>query len=128
MKVAGITMLVLLGIMVLGLLGFIGTTCNNLSNQTQEHAVNNAYNSYEDFQEMYNSCQKINSDLCNIQKVSDTDKMFQQFSKSQRLTALRTNLNRWVEEYNGKSKMWNRSLWKSKTLPYQLSSTDFNCY
>ena len=32
------------------------------------------------------------------------------------------------EDYNAKSKMWGRSLWKSKSLPYQLSVTDFSNY
>ncbi|MCK9568875.1 hypothetical protein M0R72_08040 [Candidatus Pacearchaeota archaeon] len=83
---------------------------------------------YEEFQDIYNTCVKLNTDLCNMKAVPETDKMFEQFSKEQRLLALRTNLNKWVEDYNAKSKMWNRALWKSKSLPYQLTTQKFNCY
>lgn len=90
--------------------------------------VDNGIIRYEEFQELYNTCVKINTDLCNMKDLPDTDKMFEQFSKVQRINTLRTNLNRWVEEYNAKSKMWNRALWKSSALPYQLQTNQFNCY
>ena len=90
--------------------------------------VDNAIIHYEEFQELYNTCTKLNTDLCNMKDLPDTDKMFEQFSKIQRMNTLRTQLNRWVEDYNGKSKMWNRSLWKSNSLPYQLEVNQFNCY
>lgn len=83
---------------------------------------------YEEFQDLYNTCSKLNTDLCNMKDLPDSDKMFEQFSKAQRLNTIKTNLNRWVEDYNSKSKMWNRSLWKSGKLPYQLNVTDFPCY
>lgn len=82
---------------------------------------------YEEYQEIYNTCVKINTDLCNIQDVPETDVMFEQFSKAQRVLQLKTSLNRWVEEYNAKSKMWGRGLWKSRELPYQLTVYQFNC-
>ena len=128
MKTSGIIALALVTLIVLSLLGFIITTCNNTQNQIQDHVVNNSFNSYEEFQEIYNSCLKLNTDLCNIKDVPETDKMFDQFSKTQRMIGIKQNLNRWIEEYNGKSKMWNRSMWKSKSLPYQLAISDFNCY
>lgn len=90
--------------------------------------VDNGIIHYEEFQELYNTCTKLNTDLCNMKSLPENDKMFEQFSKTQRLNTIRTNLNRWVEDYNGKSKMWNRSLWKSNALPYQLELTQFNCY
>jgi len=90
--------------------------------------VENAFIHYEEFQEIYNSCSKINTDLCNMKSVPEEDKMFEQFSKAQRMNTLRTNLNRWVEDYNAKSKMWNREIWKSNSLPYQLNTNQFNCY
>ena len=83
---------------------------------------------YEEFQEIYNTCQKLNTDLSIIQKTPDTDKQFEQFSKAQRINAIEQNLNRWVEDYNAKSKVWTHSMWKSKTLPYQLSVNDFSNY
>jgi len=89
--------------------------------------VDTAVQNYEEYQEIYNTCVKINMDICNMKDVPETDPMFSQFSKAQRILALRTNLNRWIEEYNAKSKMWGRALWKSNTLPYQLSNQEFNC-
>jgi uncharacterized membrane protein YfbV (UPF0208 family) len=80
---------------------------------------------YEEFQEIYNTCQKLNTDLDIIQQTPESDKQFEQFSKAQRLNAIKQNLNRWVEDYNAKSKVWTRSMWKSNTLPYQLSVKDF---
>ncbi len=89
--------------------------------------IDTAVQNYEEYQEIYNTCVKINMDICNMKDVPETDPMFSQFSKAQRILALRTSLNRWIEEYNAKSKMWGRSLWKSSTLPYQLSNQEFNC-
>jgi hypothetical protein len=89
--------------------------------------VDTAVLNYEEYQEIYNTCVKINTDICNMKDVPETDPMFSQFSKAQRILALRTNLNRWIEEYNAKSKMWGRALWKSSSLPYQLSNQEFNC-
>ena len=89
--------------------------------------IDTAVQNYEEYQEIYNTCVKINMDICNMKDVPETDPMFSQFSKAQRILTLRTNLNRWIEEYNAKSKMWGRSLWKSSSLPYQLSNQEFNC-
>lgn len=90
--------------------------------------VDNGIVHYEEFQELYNTCQKINTDLCVMKDMPEQDKMFEQFTKSQRVLSLKTNLNRWAQDYNAKSKMLNRSLWKSSTLPYQISVDEFNCY
>jgi uncharacterized membrane protein YfbV (UPF0208 family) len=81
---------------------------------------------YEEFQEIYNTCQKLNTDLQIIQSTPETDKQFEQFTKSQRVNSIKQNLNRWVEDYNAKSKVWTRSMWKSNSLPYQLSVNDFS--
>jgi hypothetical protein len=81
---------------------------------------------YEEFQEIYNTCQKLNTDLQIIQSTAESDKQFDQFTKSQRVNSIMQNLNRWVEEYNAKSKVWTRSMWKSNSLPYQLSVNDFS--
>lgn len=89
--------------------------------------IDTAVQNYEEYQEIYNTCVKINRDICNMKDVPETDPMFSQFSKAQRILTLRTNLNRWIEEYNAKSKMWGRSLWKSSSLPYQLTNQEFNC-
>jgi hypothetical protein len=89
--------------------------------------IDDAVQNYEQYQEIYNTCTKLNTDLCNMKALPETDKMFEQFSKAQRILAIQTNLNRWVEDYNAKSKMWGRSLWKSNSLPYQLSVNQFQC-
>jgi hypothetical protein len=89
--------------------------------------IEDAVQNYEQFQEIYNTCVKINTDLCNYKDLPEDDVMFEQFSKAQRILAIKTQLNRWVEDYNAKSKMWGRSLWKSNALPYQLSTQEFNC-
>lgn len=83
---------------------------------------------YEEYQEIYNTCSKLNTDLCNMKSLDEKDVMFEQFSKAQRVNTIKTQLNKWVEDYNAKSKMWGRSLWKSGSLPYQLNVNDFNCY
>lgn len=102
--------------------------CEYACNKAKENVTENAFLRYEEYQEIYNTCQQLNSDLCNVKDVPSEDKMFEQFSKSQRITGIKQKINRWIEDYNAKSKMWNRALWKSSKLPYQLSSSDFNCY
>ena len=83
---------------------------------------------YEEYQEIYNTCSKLNTDLCNMKELDEKDVMFEQFSKAQRVNTIKTQLNKWVEDYNAKSKMWGRSLWKSSSLPCELNVNDFNCY
>lgn len=89
-----------------------------------DHIINN----YEEFQSIYNAAVKLNTDLGTIRAVPDNDAMFAQFSKNAMITAKKQQLNRWVEEYNAKSKMINRNLWKSKDLPYQMNVDDFSNY
>ena len=81
---------------------------------------------YEEFQEIYNTCQKLNTDLGVIREAPAEDRMFEQFSKTAMVTQKQQSMSRWVEEYNAKSRMWNRVLWKSSTLPYQLSVDEFS--
>lgn len=93
-----------------------------------ERVVTTGIIRYEEFQEIYNTCQKLNTDLAIIQQTPEFDKQFEQFSKAQRINAIKQNLNKWVEDYNAKSKVWTRSMWKSSSLPYQLSVKDFTNY
>lgn len=93
-----------------------------------ERTIDTGIIRYEEFQEIYNTCQKLNTDLSIIQATPETDKQFEQFTKAQRLNSVKQNLNRWVEDYNAKSKVWTHSMWKSNTLPYQLSVTEFSNY
>jgi len=111
---------------VIGIMFLISVVTFVLTRSTK--IVDNGIIQYEEFQELYNTCNKLNTDLCNMRDLPDNDKMFEQFSKNQRINTIKTNLNRWIETYNAKSKMWNRSLWKSNQLPYQLINNQFNCY
>jgi hypothetical protein len=106
---------------VLSIIGFV------VKKGREATKIDSAVVHYEEFQEIYNTCVKLNMDLCNIKDVPENDEMFKQFSKQQRVLAIKTQLNRWIEDYNAKSKMWGRSLWKSKYLPYQLSNEQFSC-
>jgi hypothetical protein len=90
--------------------------------------ADNAIVHYEEFQRIYNATQALNEKLCTMNKIPETDVMFKDFSKAAQMNGLRNNLNRWIQEYNAKSNMWNRSLWKSKELPYELKTSDFSCY
>ena len=93
-----------------------------------EKTIDNAFINYEEFQSIYNTCQQLNTDIKTIRDIPDADKSFTQFSKAQQIAAKKQNLNRWVEEYNAKSRMWNRVMWKSNSLPYQLNTNDFPNY
>ena len=128
MKTFGIITAIILAIVLISIFGFFGTTCNNAQTQVQDHVINNAFDSYEEFQSIYNTCTALNNDLGSIRSVDPKDPMFDQFSKEQRIVGIKSKLNRWIEEYNAKSNMKNRALWKSKTLPPQLSTDDFKNY
>ncbi len=118
----GILALVLV---ILFFFGVVGRGCNSAVKATH---IDDAVENYEEFQSIYNTCQQGNTDLCNIRGADEHDAMFQQFSKTQRIIALQANINRWVQEYDAKSKMWGRVLWKSDKLPFELSVNDFPCY
>lgn len=111
----------------LGLIIILSLITFGIKKCTQTAHVEDAVVVYEEFQEIYNTCSKLNTDLCNMQSIPESDKMFEQFSKAQRVNQIKTNLNRWVEDYNAKSNMFGRSLWKSSSLPYQLNTNQFSC-
>ena len=90
--------------------------------------VDKGLSNYEEFQEIYSTCQKINADLVTVRHIDASDRMFDRFSKEAQIAQKRQQLTRWIEEYNAKSRMWNRALWKSKELPYQLSTDQFTAY
>jgi hypothetical protein len=113
---------IILVFVIIGLISFGINKCSDATH-TQDAVI-----VYEEFQSVYETCVKVDSDLCSLREIPDDDKMFEQISKNQRITGLKANLNRWVNEYNAKSKMFGRSLWKSNSLPYQLNVNDFNCY
>lgn len=120
-KVIGFILGTLIIFSIIGL-GF--RACNKAEEATH---LKDAVIVYEEFQEIYNTCNKLNTDLCNMKSLDEKDVMFEQFSKAQRINTIKTQLNRWVEDYNAKSKMFGRSLWKSSQLPYQLTNEQFSC-
>jgi hypothetical protein len=113
-------------IWVVGFFFVVGVFAWFLTRSSQ--VVDTAFVNYEQFQEIYNTCQKINTDLATIRAVADNDKMFDSFSKQAKIANKRQQMARWVEEYNAKSKMWNRAMWKSSTLPYQMDVNQFSHY
>lgn len=50
-------------------------------------SVQNAVINYDNYQEMYNTCSKLNTDLGIIESTPETDKQFLQFSKAQHINA-----------------------------------------
>jgi len=93
-----------------------------------EQAADNAIRHYEEFQTLYNTAEKLNADLCNKRAMPQDDRSFEQFTQAQQINTLKTKLNGIVADYNAKSNMWNRSMWKSSTLPYELTVAQFDCY
>jgi hypothetical protein len=89
--------------------------------------INTGLIRYQEFQEIYNTTVQINQNLCNLSVIKDNDKMFKDFSKSQQVLALKSNMNRWIGEYNAKSTLINFNVWKSDTLPYSLTTNLYNC-
>lgn len=111
-------------LIIFSLIGLGFRSCNSAE---KEIHLKDAVIVYEEFQEVYNTCNKLNTDLCNMIALDEKDVMFEQFSKAQRVNVIKTQLNRWVEYYNAKSKMFGRGLWKSNQLPYQLTNQEFYC-
>lgn len=95
---------------IIGLSIIISTIGYFVTKAKEATHLDDAVQNYEQYQEIYNTCVKLNTDLCNMRELPDDDKMFEQFSKQQRVLQLKTQLNRWVEDYNSKSKMLGRSI------------------
>lgn len=120
--------LIVIGItFLLAISGVLMKSCNIFKKHAYK-SMENAVISYDEFQDIYNTCKQIDADLLVIKETPESDKQFEQFSKSQRINALKQNLNRWIGEYNSKTKHIDKGLWKSKELPQTLSTTDFINY
>ena len=127
MRNFGITVLVLLGIVALVVIGFGVRSCSIARNHAYK-SMENAVIFYDEYQDIYATCKQINTDLGVIKETPETDKQFEQFSKQQRINTLKQNLNRWVNEYNAKSKHIDKKWWKSSELPHTLTTAEFNNY
>jgi predicted RNA-binding protein with RPS1 domain len=123
------------GQIMLGILIFVGIsvtlfTCNIISigEKHVTNSVENAVVSYDEYQDIYATCTKINLDLATLRETPDNDKQFDQFSKASMINAKKQQLSRWVEEYNSKSKHIDKKWWKSSELPHELDVNQFSNY
>lgn len=127
MRTFGIVMLCLLGFCALGTLG-IGCHLFGIGLNHVYKSAGDAVVDYDQYWDIYHTCEKLNTDLGIIQQTSKEDEQFKQFSKTERINAIKMNLNRWIQEYNAKSEHIDKKWWKSDKLPYQLSVNDFSNY
>jgi hypothetical protein len=127
MKKFGTIMAVILGLILLTVVSFTLRSCGIFQNHV-EKSMENAVISYDEYQNIKATCDQLNTDLGIVQSTPETDRQFEQFTKSQRINSIKSNLNRWVEEYNAKSKHIDKKWWKSDALPYQLNVNEFSNY
>jgi hypothetical protein len=116
---------IVLTIICIVVLWAIGKGCQATDKVTN---VETAFINYEEFFNIYNTCYQIDADLGNLRTLPDSDKMFTQFSKAQLINTKQLQLNRWINEYNSKSSMWHRRMWKDGALPYTLTTNHFSNY
>ena len=122
------TILIIIGVLItLTISGFAMRSCDIFKNHAYK-SMENAVISYDEYQDIYATCQQIDMDLEVVKATSADDPQFAQFSKEQRINALKMNLNRWIQDYNAKSKHIDKKLWKSKELPQTLTTNFFPNY
>lgn len=127
MKTFGTIALIILAIIAVTIIGF-GIRACSIGAKHVTNSMENAVISYDEYQDIYATCKQINSDLGVVRDTPETDKQFEQFSKQQRINAMKQNLNRWIEDYNAKSKHIDKKWWKSSELPHTLQSNLFSNY
>lgn len=127
MKTTGKIIIGILIFIALLALSFTVRTCSIAQNHV-ENSMKNAVISYDEYQDIYATCVQLNLDLGVIKDTPETDSQFSQFSKQQRINTLKQQLNRWINEYNAKSKHIDKKWWKSSELPYSLESNQFSNY
>lgn len=110
-------------ILLLAVVSLVGRGCNHIGRSVDEAVIH-----YDEYYDIYHTCKKIDKDLLALKQTPSDDPMFAQFSKKQQIYTKREQLDRWIEEYNSKSKQIEKSVWKSSSLPYQLSTEDFPNY
>lgn len=110
--------MILLTVALFGLYNFLSTPARIAAKVTDpDHIIE----SYEEFQSIYNTTKKLCADLKALD-VLEEGSTSGGFTKVDRQIALQQQINRWVQEYNAKSRMLTRNQWKNPNLPYQLSN------
>ena len=127
MKTFGWIVTAILGLILLVALTFGMKSCSTFEQQAYK-SMENATISYNEYQDIYNTCKQLNANLGVIKDTPDNDPQFAQFSKAQRVNAIKMDMNRWVNEYNAKSRHIDKKWWKSDSLPYELNTNQFNNY
>ena len=127
MKLFGQIVLVICALLLITVLGFGMKSCNIFGSHVTK-SMENAVVSYNEYEDIYATCVKLNEDLGIMKNTPENDPQFNQFSKSQRVNQIKMNLNRWVNEYNSKSKHIDKKFWKSNELPYKLETNQFINY
>ena len=127
MKTFGYIMLTLVIVLGLSLVGFGMRSCS-IAEKHVTNSMENAVISYDEYQDIYNTCIQLDNDLNVMKATPENDPQFSQFSKTQRVNAIKTNMNRWIAEYNAKSKHIDKKWWKSNSLPQELTTNQFPNY
>jgi len=127
MKTFGTVMLVILILVGISVVSFTCRSCNILQNHVAK-SMEDAVVNYDEYQNIKATCDQLNTDLGIVEATPENDRQFEQFTKAQRINSIKSNLNRWVEEYNAKSKHIDKKWWKSGELPYQLNVNQFSNY
>ena len=127
MKTFGRIMLVLLVLIGVTVGLFTCRTCS-IAGDHVTNSMENAVISYDEYQVIYATCEQLNADLGVIKETPDNDGQFTQFSKSQQINTKKQQLNRWINDYNAKSKHIDKKWWKSVELPHTLTANQFTNY
>ena len=111
-----IVVFILLGLFA-GIVHWVSKPTRLLDRVTEPgHIINN----YEDYQTLYDDCRSLCKKIDNLSKL--TSETSGGFSKEERLLALQNRMEELIAEYNAKSKMITRKMWKSSSLPHSLDS------
>ena len=114
------TVLIIVAVVTI-LIAFLGKGAAVVDKATDPDAI--IYN-YEWFEQTYNDVLKMDrqilqykTELQEIDKDKERELYYRKFTELSGLRAIRENL---VSEYNAKSKMISRKMWKSKELPREI--------
>ena len=107
--------LIFLTVILGGIFKFVTTPAQLVGKVTD---ANHIIYTYEEFQNSHNAILSV------CQKIDNTKKLTKEsagFSNEERVLALENKLSTLVADYNAKSKMITRQMWKSKDLPHTIN-------